>query len=362
MSGPLFPGDNPLSDDELRERLRVATDEAPPLAPQSKVIPGGSFALNDTEARPLWGVPGEVVWAEGEPMLLVGPVGIGKTTLLHRLVLARCGCVQPKVLGLPVEATDKPVLLVAADRPRQARRSLRRMVEEADRTRLDRSLIVWEGPPGFDIAREPERFAAQVADLRVGTVVIDSLKDVAARLSEDETGSGLTRAFGLLAAAGIEVVAAHHHRKATEGNRQPRALDDVYGSTWIAAGAGTVALLWGKPGDPVVELSLLKYADGEIGPFSVEIDHTTGRLRVVDDEHRDPLALLRAAPRGLTPRDLARSLYGSEDPTKAETERARRRLDRLVTHGKAHKREGEQLPGTGARTGMATYVATEERP
>ena len=63
--------------------------------------------------------------------------------------------------------------------------------------------------------------------------------------------------LGALVASEIEVVVSHHQRKATGYNKKPTTLADVYGSTWLTAGAGSVVLLWGEAGDPIVELTHL---------------------------------------------------------------------------------------------------------
>jgi replicative DNA helicase len=208
-----------------------------------------------------------------------------------------------------------------------------------------------------EVARQPERLAEWAKAQGAGTVAIDALKDVAARLSEDETGSGITRAWNHVLAEGIEIVANHHQRKATGENRKPNTLDDVYGSAWITAGAGSVVLLWGKAGDPVVELSQLKHAAGEVGPFKVAIDFTTGGLRV--DEGTDPLAVVRAAPNGLTAQEAARILYGSEE--RSDVEKARRQMNRLERRRLVRRRPGQPVLGQGARQSPDRYVATAPR-
>jgi hypothetical protein len=318
---------------------------------------GGEFALDDVEVPPVWGRADEVAWPAGEPLLIVGPTGIGHTTLLQRLILARLGLREPILLGLPLQVDERPVLYVAADRPRQARRSLRRMVDADDRGILDERLVVHEGPPPFDMARQPEALAEWATQLGVGTVAIDALKDVAARISEDETGSGIVRAQNFLLAEGIEVVANHHGRKASKENPKPNTLADVYGSVWITAGAGSVLLLWGQSGNPIVELSQLKQAAGEVGPFRVSIEFSTGSLRI--HQGTDALAILRAAPQGLVAKDLARFVYESDDDSAVE--KARRKLEGFTRNGLAFRKDGDPIPGRGARRSPARYFAAVPR-
>jgi replicative DNA helicase len=320
------------------------------------LVLGGTFALDMPDGVPaFWGDANQVLWAKGEPFLVNGPPGVGKTTLAHKLILASIGIGPNKVLGLSVAKATRPILYIAADRPRQSARALRRSVAPKDRALLDRFLLVRQGPLGFDIAKEPRRLAAWGCELGVGTIIIDSLKDVASRLSDDEVGGGVNQAFQRCVAADIDLLALHHQRKGQSDNRKPSSLDDVYGSTWITAGAGSVVLLWGKPGDPIVELSHLKQPAEEVGPWSLLIDHPTGHVAINDGG--DELAVLRSAPEGLTGPELAARIYvSSSKPSRAEIEKAKRKLERLHRQGQA-RREDVPLDGKGARTHVVRYFA-----
>jgi replicative DNA helicase len=314
--------------------------------PFGRAMPGGRAILDEPEGIPaVWGTGTSVAWSEGEPLLLVGPPGVGKTTLGQQLVLARIGVRPADVLGLPVARDLRPVLYIAADRPRQATRSMRRMVTENDRDRLDAGLIVWPGPLPFHLPTEPERLARMAAHYGAGTVVLDSLKDIAPGLEKPEVGTALSVALQHLVAEGVEVIGNHHQRKPSSDNRRPNALADVYGSAWITAGAGSVLLLWGDAGDPVVEVTHLKQPADPVGPWQVVHDHDTGTSTALD--RPDPLAILTASPRGVTARTLAQTMTGKAEPSRADVERARRHLDRLTGRGLATKRgpdEAKHLP------------------
>ena len=116
----------------------------------------------------------------------------------------------------------------------------------------------------------------------VDTVFVDSLKDVAVGLADDETGSNVNAEHQRLIAAGIELVPLHHQRKASGDNKKPKKLDDVYGSTFLTAGCGSVILLWGQAGDPIVELRHLKQPAGEVGPLTLIHDHARGEIHIHD--------------------------------------------------------------------------------
>jgi len=164
------------------------------------------------------------------------------------------------------------------------------------------------------------------------TVVIDSLKDAALKLSDEETGQGLSRAMNYCVSNGIEVIAYHHQTKRSNNpNGKPNTLADVYGSSWITAGAGSVILLWGNAGDLVVELNHLKQPAAEVGPLMVGHDHARGLSYLYEGTDTDRLMeLLRSGPQSAA--TVASWLYGDK-AGRAEVAKARRRLDRLVDAG-----------------------------
>jgi len=308
-----------------------------------RAVDGARFILETPEQVPIvWGDEESVAWAQGEPLFIVGPAGLGKTTLGQRLALGRVGLLGG-VLGMPVAIDPGRVLYIAADRPRQAARSFRRMVAESDREALTHSLVVWSGPLPFDIATDPERFVDFVIGFNVGTVVIDSLKDVALELSRDDVGSRVNNAIQRVIAEGVEVLVLHHQRKATADNSRPRSLSDVFGSTWLTAGAGSVVLLWGEAGDPIVELRHLKQPAAEVGPLKVSIDHEHGEVRIHEEVDLARL-VAQATDGGLTAGDAAKAMFGVSEPSASDVEKARRKLDGLVRAGRATKLDA---PGRG---------------
>lgn len=299
--------------------------------------PGGAFVLDVPDDVPaIWGTGDDVLWASGEPLMICGPQGVGKTTLAQQLALSRAGVLDAELLGLPIEPDTKRVLYIAADRPAQAARSMRRMVDEHQRAQLDARLLAWRGPLPFTIADDPRRLADWLTGLGVGTVVIDSLKDMAVGLTEDAIGAAVNMALQETVARGVEVVDLHHQRKGQEG-RKPRSLEDVYGSTWLTAGHGSVVLLWGEAGDPYVTLTHLKQPAGEVGPLDVQHDHGRGRSSLPG-----AVDLLALAEEGVTVMDAASAIYDTSSPNRNQRERARRRLEKLASAGTVRREPGER--------------------
>jgi replicative DNA helicase len=304
------------------------------------VVPAGAAIFDeDTKQTALWGHDTAPLWAAGETLFVVGPIGVGKTTLGQRLVLARIGATEPELLGRPVAVDRRRLLYIAADRPRQALRSMRRMVTEDQRELLDERLAIWKGPLPFDLTKEPWRLSIMVQEHGCAGAFIDSLKDVAVGLSSDEVGAQVNVALQECLAAGLEVAVNHHQRKGTAENRRPKQLEDVYGSTWLTAGAGSVVILWGAAGDPLLEFHHLKQPAEEVGPFTVRMDHAQGDVEVFEGEV-DLLAALQGARKGLSATGAAMIAFGSPEPDRNQVEKARRRLERFATSGLAHRAGG----------------------
>ncbi len=315
----------------------------------------GSWVLDRPPGIPaVWGDGDRILWAKGEPLLIVGPPGVGKSSIAQQLVRAMTGLGEAEVLGMPVAPASK-VLYIAADRPQQIARGFARSVVPSDRQLLDERLAVWQGPPPKDFARNPGILVDMARAAGAEVVVIDSLKDVALGLSDDETGAGLNQCLQRAVAAGIEVVTLHHQRKGQNGTK-PKGLEDVFGSTWITAGAGSVVLLWGKAGDLVIRLEHLKQPGAPVGPLDILHDHDAGRS-TVERVPVDALVVLVNARTGLTGPDLARLAGEGEEPKKTDIQRARRDLNQLVSKGLA--RREEPIRGGDGGSSPARYFAVD---
>lgn len=299
-------------------------DETPMTFP---FIGGGSFIFDQPDTvESLWGDGDDVLWARGEALMICGPSGVGKTTLTGQLVRGLLG-LEPTVLGYTVTPVPRTVLYLAMDRPRQIRRSLRRHFTASEQAAIDDHLKVWQGPPWFDVAKHPYLLRDMARQAEADVVIVDSLKDAAVGLVDDAVGAGYNRARQNLLVAGVEVLELHHQKKSGANGSAPDTLADVYGSTWITSGAGSVIGLWGDAGDPIVDFKHLKQPMNPVGPFKVVHHHDRGRSEVYE-----PTDLVSLAQRGLTVSDAARATYG-EKPSLAEREKIRRRLDRLTRDG-----------------------------
>ncbi|MEB8343910.1 DnaB-like helicase N-terminal domain-containing protein [Streptomyces endophyticus] len=318
-------------------------------------VDGWSFVRETgADTEPLWGTREQTVWAPGESLMIVGAPGVGKTTLAHQVIFARLG-LQETVLELPV-APSRRVLYLAMDRPKQIAKAMARRVFDTDEKILQDGLVVWQGPLPATLDKEPDLLADLAAAHQADTIVIDSLKDAVSTMVDDSLAVAFHNARMRALRGGVEILELHHQRKATADapRGQRPALDQVYGSTWLTAGAGSVLFVTGRAGDPAVTLHHLKTPTGEVGPLDVTHDHKRGTTTV--DPSRDPAALLRNAVNGMTVRELAAVLTGGAEPERADVEKARRHLTRLVDSGLATKADGI-AGGTGGGQ-QARYYAS----
>lgn len=312
---------------EAEAKLRAELD-----ALDSMVWGAGGFILDEPDVTAVWGEGQEVLWAAGEVLLVAGPAGAGKSTLAQQLCLSMIGVNEPELLGLPVAVLGghKKVLYVAADRPRQVARSMRRMVGESDRGVLNHRMVFWPGRLLKTVTQEPTVLAYLAQALGAGVVVVDSLKDVVSNLNDDDAGVAIGAAFQAVTDLGIELIALHHYRKSPSGGGGERSIDDSYGSALITAKAGSVIFLEGTAGAEVIQLHHQKQPADVVGPMSVLRDRESGGMSV---EERVDLVAVCQALGTLTARQAADAL-GLENPSPADLKRVKRQLGKLVTSGR----------------------------
>ncbi|ORW28176.1 hypothetical protein AWC19_27460 [Mycobacterium palustre] len=236
------------------------------------------------------------------------------------------------------------------DRPRQIARSFQRQFTHADRDVLSERLTVWEGPPPRDLAANPTLLARMSSYYQAGIVIVDSLKDAAVRLSEDAVGAQWNRARQHLLAQGCELLELHHSTKRGPGGASITGVADVYGSTWLTSGCGSIILLTGEPGDPIVAFRHVKQPSDEVGPYQLIHDQVAGLLSI--DFQVDLVELVKATGvDGLTAKDAAAAITGKDAPSAADVEKARRRLNSKVTEGVLVRVDGTRGGYSGASKG-----------
>jgi AAA domain len=246
--------------------------------PTRGAVDGKQFILDiPSEIPALWGDGKRVLWARGEGLMIYAPQGVGKTTLAQQLVNARIGVGPAEFLGYPVQRDHRPVLYLALDRPPQIARAWRRSITAEHEATVTERLIVWQGPLPFDVVKNSSMLCDLAEAAGAGMIVVDSYKNLAPNLSEEAVGHAIDRAMQECLVEGIDWVGLHHPRKSSSDNKKPNALDDVYGSTWLTAGVGSVLGVWGRAGETTVSLTHLKQPAEPVGPLQIIHDHEAGK-------------------------------------------------------------------------------------
>lgn len=341
----------------------VPAEPTGPTTEPDTAVRGAEFILDQPSDVPaIWGCGRQVMWAAGEGLMIAGGQGLGKTTLAGLLLRGLLGLGDGHVLGLPVADTGCRILYLAMDRPRQIARSQARQFKEIDRTVLRDRLTVWTGPPPRDLAANPTLLARMADYYDAGVVFVDSLKDAAVGLSEDEVGARYNRARQHLLSQGRQVCELHHTKKRNPVGAQGPSVDDVYGSTWLTSGCGSVVMLGGDPGDPIISFRHVKQPAEEVGPYRLLHDQGEGLLTI---EHSvDLVELVKAnSTDGLTAREAAAAITEKSQPGRADIEKARRRLDQMVTAGVLVRLDGSTRE-RGGKAASAWFLAenSQSRP
>lgn len=313
----------------------------------ARVLTGDSIFDVPEHVPAVWGRDDRVLWAAGQGMMIDGQQGVGKTTVAQQLVLHRVGVRSGPFLGYPVVVDERPVLYLALDRPHQALGSFRRMVTPADAPLLGKRLVIWRGPLPVDVLAGTTVLADFCEEVcpGLGTVVCDSVKDLAVGVSKDDVGAGLNIAWQELIARNVELLLLHHERKAQNGAERRHSLDDVYGSTWLTSGLGSVIALEGQPGDVIIDLRHLKQPATPV-ELKARHDHAAG-LTSVHTGFEDMEEVLReAGDTGITAQEAAERLFGRTE--EKDLRKARNQLNKLVERVVARKEEGQRT-AAGAR-------------
>lgn len=151
------------------------------------------------------------------------------------------------------------------------------------------NLMLKESRKGFESIIEAEQPQG---------IYIDSLQKIyLGDLSKDEIRTVYNYLVELREKYGCYIFLIHHDRKATEGNKRPRDLSDIYGSVYITAEPETVLHMWRRGtglGQPI-EIRELK------NRYAPEKSLTVVRNQFLHYEQTDPMEEEQSRFNGLQP-------------------------------------------------------------
>jgi Bifunctional DNA primase/polymerase, N-terminal/AAA domain len=318
----------------------------------------------EDSVRPaIWGPPDSPLWMPGESLMIAGESGLGKSTLAQSLVAGRIGLLS-EVLGYPVEDDGGRVLYLAADRALQIRRMMRRVApRDTDWASINDRLLIREGSPLVRLTDEGNStwLVEQAQAMGVTTVVIDSLKNVILKPSDEGLANAYDQTRQALVNRGINLIEIHHTRKTTtQGQGGRGGMDDVHGSIALVAGAGSVLTLSRPRGadddNHDVLLRQVKSLAGTHKATLLTLDIEAGLLNRADEAKslENQISALffwnneDGTPKQLLPREIYPQLY-PEGATTTQQSNVRKKLSQLVRTGELVKdREGRYMAKTSS--------------
>jgi archaellum biogenesis ATPase FlaH len=110
-----------------------------------------------------------------------------------------------------------------------------------------------------DIDSDMRGFEKTLIKIQPDVLIIDSISELATDdLTETESRTIMKWMKKIRKVHNVAIIAIHHNRKASDTNKKPRKLGDLYGSFIFAKNSETVMSLWHEEGRIGLELDLLK--------------------------------------------------------------------------------------------------------
>ena len=339
------------------------------------LVDGATFFLDAPTVVPaIWGQRTDVLWPEGEPTMLDGPDGVGKTTIAQQITLRRIGIGEQASSASPSNPS-RPTRRCSTSRLTARHRHpgrVGRMVSDQHRRILRERLVVWRGSVPFDVVRDPGSLADFAVERNAGGIIVDSVKDLAENLSDEEVGMAIHRAWQLC------VEALPGRARATpsaQSAADQQAAQSARGRVRVAVDHRRLRERdprLGRRGRPDRQPLHLKQPADIVGPFTLLHNNRAGTV-VVADSQPDPVDLVAgwvgygadgAGSRRKGARQARRRRDGQREGEGSPTaERCRRRRQIALARGRGGRPRNARLPPRrGDRTVNRTDRTRDRTP
>lgn len=257
--------------------LRGLLSDSSDVETSPKIV-WGFDEFNKAEVKIEWVMYG-LLEQNGMTVVVSGP-GVGKTQLSLQFAIS---CVLGKEF-LKWKASKKyKILFLSLEMSHAALRhfteNMAQQFSESELEELDRHLkIVPLGEPIHLDKPEGVAFLDKIIEeYKPDGIIFDSMGKVSnSSLSDEEKIKALNNYYAILRKKhSVFLWFIHHNRKATENNKKPNSLDDVYGNQYISAETSSALSLWKTKqkhsnGQPIIEISEIKNRLSQQGdPFNV---------------------------------------------------------------------------------------------
>jgi len=244
------------------------------------------LSFNQLDIKVEWLIP-NFLQKQGA-MLLAGPPGVGKTQL--GLNFAHGLATGTETLGMAAADPCK-ILFVSAEMGiadlKYFTEQMAPRYKEHDELLRENFLVLPLGEPFYlNSPKGQDQLCRITESLNIEGIVFDSLGSATSKsLSDEEATKGVLDFLDRYRKnLGVFTWFIHHNRKASETNKEPSGLADIFGSQYITARSTSVVSLWPTSGSIKVRELKIRLAPEKEPWYIKRTPHHLGFRKATDEE------------------------------------------------------------------------------